>query len=207
MGIQGRSSAREASDMGDEVVRLRWRDWARSVLAAEDAWMILDLETTGTAINDIIEFAAVTPSGQTLVSQLVRPSSPISPFVVALTGIRPAMVATMPYFAQLFPTRFAPHLAARKLLVYNVGFDVPVLRKSITRHCRQTWEPVESACLMWAYARYRGERHPEGHPTPGRLKIHSLERACHQMGVPYTSGHRALYDCQVSAALLQAMAR
>jgi DNA polymerase III subunit epsilon len=167
--------------------------------------MLLDVETTGHGDADIIEFAAVTPAGVPLVECLIRPRQPIPPFITQLTGITEAMVADASSFAAVFRQYLAAHLTVRKLLVYNVGFDVPVLRKNIQRHCGQAWEPLEKACLMRAYARYRGERYPPEHPSRGQVRVLTLEVACRQMGVAYEHGHRALHDCQVSARLLQAM--
>lgn len=192
-----------ASAPADE--RERWRAWARDILAADDAWMILDLETTGSGDADIIEVAAVTPSGAPLIDRLVRPRGHIPPFITQLTGITEAMVAGAPAFAELFPA-LAPLLATRGVIAYNVGFDVPMLRRNIQRHCGLAWEPVEKACLMRAYAHWRGERYPAGHRQSGRVRVHRLELACRQMGIAYEHGHRALHDCDVSVRLLHAMA-
>ena len=187
--------------------RARWRAWARDTLAAEDEWMILALETTGTGDAELIEFAAVTPSGATLVDRLIRPRGRIPRFITQLTGITDTMVAGAPAFAELFPDALLPHLASRGVLAYNVGFDVPMLRRNILRHFGRAWEPVEKACLMRAYANWRGEHYPVGHGHAGRVRVHRLEEACRQMGIAYAHGHRALHDCRVSALLLQAMAR
>ena len=167
--------------------------------------MILDTETTGHGNADIIEFAAVTPSGRTLVDTLIRPRQPIPPFITQLTGISEAMVAGAPPFAEAYHRLLLPQLG-RKILAYNISFDVPVLRKNIRRHCGHDWQPVDSACLMRAYAHYRDERYPAGDTHVGRLRVHKLASACAQMGIAHEHAHRALGDSQVSALLLQAMA-
>jgi DNA polymerase-3 subunit epsilon len=178
------------------AARDQGRAWARTILAAEDAWLILDLETTGVGkAAEIIEVAAITLTGRTLVDRLVHPGIPIPRDITRLTGIGDAMVRDAPRFAALYRDVLRPELAQRKVLVYNVGFDVPMLRWNIARHCDEAWEPVGKDCLMQAYARYRGD---------GRR--YSLGVACQHMGIHQANAHRALGDCLVSAALLRAMA-
>lgn len=196
-----------ATPRGIATERAQWRQWARDILAQDDEWMIVDTETTGHGDADIIEFAAVTPSGRTLVDTLIRPRQSIPLFITELTGISEAMVADASPFAVAYHQVLLPQLASRKILAYNVSFDVPVIRKNISRHCGHEWQPVDSACLMRAYAHYRSERYPAGHAHAGRLRVHKLADACRQMGIAHEHAHRALGDCQVSALLLQAMAR
>lgn len=189
------------------VERGHWRDWARAIMADEDGWMLLDTETTGTQRDaDIMEVAAVTPSGRVLLDTLIRPRQPIPHLVEALTGITGAMVVAAPSFPFAYQHTLWEHLSSRKILAYNVSFDVRMLRANILRHCRKQWEPVGSACLMRAYARFRGETFPPGHPQAGRPRPVKLELACQQMGIAHDDAHRALQDCLVSARLLRAMA-
>lgn len=190
------------------AAQAQWRDWARSVLADEDAWMIVDTETTGTHNEaDIIEFAAVTPSGKVLADCLIRPVGAIPPFITELTGITDAMVARAPRFAFAYAETLHPHLSARGILAYNAPFDVRMIRQNVQRHCRRAWEPVEQACLMRAYGKWRGECYPQGHGWAGRVMVHKLGVACRQLGIPHDHAHRALDDCLVTVKLLQAMAR
>jgi DNA polymerase-3 subunit epsilon len=188
--------------------RERWRRWAKQILRANSAWMILDTETTGFGKQaDIIEIAAVTPTGRVLFDHLIRPVGPIPPHISQITGISKAMVANAPTFAALYREALRTHLTTRKILAFNAPFDVRMVRSNIARHCDLVWQPVESACLMQAYAAYRNERFPPDHSQAGSSVIHSLEVACRQMGIPHENAHRALGDCLVSAKLLRAMAR
>jgi DNA polymerase-3 subunit epsilon len=187
--------------------RAEWRRWAQTILAADDAWMIVDTETTGTHNEaDIIEFAAVTPSGKVLADCLIRPSHPIPPFITELTGITNAMVAHAPRFPFAYAETLRPYLSTRGILAYNAPFDIRMLRQNVQRHCRRAWEPVDSACLMRAYGKWRGERYPAGHGWAGRVMVHTLAVACTHLGIPHDHAHRALDDCLVTAKLLQAMA-
>jgi DNA polymerase-3 subunit epsilon len=181
----------------------RWRQWARAILAAADAWMIVDVETTGVYnYDDIVEIAAVTPRGATLFASLIRPSRPIPPAAVAVHGITDAMVVGAPPFAGVYERLLRGHLAQRGFLAYGANFDVRMLRLSIERHCRIAWEPVRSDDVTRAYAAY----HAALHPDDGR-RNRSLEDACRDMGIAHDGAHRALGDCLATARVIQAMAR
>lgn len=206
-GVSTRPVRREAQIARPEETRERWRQWAQSILAAENEWMILDTETTGISRDaDILEFAAVTPSGRPLADCLIRPVGRIPQNISALTGITNEMVMGAPRFVFAYSDQLQPLLTTRRVLAYNVSFDVRLLRSNIQRHCRREWQPVGQDCLMRAYAAYRGERFPAGHSMAGRVRPHTLENACRQMSLRHDDAHRALNDCIVSAQLLQAMA-
>ncbi|HKV85328.1 MAG TPA: 3'-5' exonuclease [Ktedonobacterales bacterium] len=200
-------SPRVAEPMRRPAARAEWRDWARTVLANDDAWMIVDTETTGTHNEaDIIEFAAVTPLGKVLADCLIRPIGSIPPYITQLTGITNAMVTPAPRFPFAYAETLWPHLSTRGILAYNAPFDVRMIRQNVQRHCRRAWEPVEQACLMRAYGKWRGECYPRGHGWAGRVMVHKLDVACRQLGIPHDHAHRALDDCLVTVKLLRAMA-
>jgi DNA polymerase-3 subunit epsilon len=181
----------------------RWRQWARAILAADDAWMIVDVETTGVYNHDdIVEIAAVTPRGATLFESLIRPTRPISPPAFAVHRITDAMVAGAPAFADVYARLIHAHLAQRGILAYGASFDVRMLRLSIARHCRLAWQPIRSDDVMRAYAAY----HAALHSGDGR-RAPKLTEACRQMGITHDDAHRALPDCLATARLIQVMAR
>lgn len=197
-----RTTYSPAATIKAESGRERMRRWARTILAADDRWMILDTETTGFANDDdIIEVAAVTPRGEPLIDCLIRPGRRIPSEITRLTGIRDEMVAGSPSFRAAWEQSLAAQLSARSILAYNAPFDVRMLRQNIQRHCGLVWSPVGSDCLMRAYARYAGTRQHRG-----GYRSHRLGDACAQMGIAHEHAHRALADCLVSARLLQAMA-
>ena len=183
--------------------RERMRRWARSILAAEEQWMILDTETTGFGnSDDIIEVAAVTPRGETLINCLIQPNKRIPREITHITGIADSMVAGSPRFRVAWEQSLATHLGARGIIAYNAPFDVRMLRQNIQRHCGLSWAPVGSDCLMRAYAGYRGEPSMRGRG----YRSHKLGVACAHVGISHVHAHRALDDCLVSAQLLRAMA-
>lgn len=183
--------------------RERIRRWAQNILAADERWMILDTETTGFGnSDDIIEVAAVTPRGDTIINTLIRPGRPIPREITAITGIADHMVAGSPRFRAAWDESLAGHLPQRGIIAYNAPFDIRMLRQNIQRHCGVVWSPTGSECLMRAYASYRGERQARG-----GYRSHKLGVACAHMGIVHDHAHRALDDCLVSARLLQAMAQ
>lgn len=200
--IRRTAYAPHATSMAAGSTRARMRRWAQSILAAEDRWMILDTETTGFGnADDIIEVAAVTPRGETLIDCLIRPSRRIPYEITRLTGISNDMVADSPRFPFAWQHLLSAHLGTRGIIAYNAPFDVRMLTQNIQRHCRVAWSPVRSDCLMRAYASYRGER-----AGSGGYRSHKLGVACAHMGIQHDHAHRALDDCLVSAQLLRAMA-
>ncbi|HET9109744.1 MAG TPA: 3'-5' exonuclease [Ktedonobacterales bacterium] len=200
--IRRTAYAPHATSTVAESARARMRRWAQGILAADDHWMILDTETTGFGnADDIIEVAAVTPRGETLIDCLIRPGRRIPYEITQLTGISNEMVAGSPRFSFAWEHFLNAHLGTRGIIAYNAPFDVRMLTQNIQRHCRLTWSPVRSDCLMRAYASYRGER-----TSSGGYRSHKLGVACAHMGLRHDHAHRALGDCLVSAQLLRAMA-
>lgn len=186
-----------------ESGRVRMRRWAQRILAADERWMILDTETTGFGAGaEIIEVAAVTPRGETLIDCLIQPGRRVPLEITRLTGISEGMLVGSPHFRLAWEQALASQLGARGVIAYNAPFDIRMLRQNIQRHCGMDWSPVGSECLMRAYARYRGER-----MASGGYRSHKLGVACAQMGILHDHAHRALGDCVASARLLQAMAQ
>lgn len=192
-----------------EASRARRRDWARAILAAPDQWAILDTETTDRHRNsDVIDIALIDPTNHVLYTSLVRPTKPIHPEVVAKTRITDAQVARAPEFTTVYQ-RIRPILDSRHLLIYNAEFDIDfILKPQIAQQCGTDWTPTQAECLMLAFGEYYGERYGPRSRHPGEYVYWRLEDACQRMGVATGSqAHRALPDCRLSLALLQAMAK
>jgi DNA polymerase III epsilon subunit-like protein len=188
------------------VGQARRQTWAQSILTSPDAWVILDIETTGRMDDaDVIEIAGIDLRGQQLFAMLVCPPVLIPAAITDLTGISNEMVGDVPGLETIYE-QIAPLVAERRVLVYNVDFDLPCLERCVVKS-GVAWRQVSSACLMEAYAEYRGRRHPQGHRFAGQYVWQSLAMACEQMGVAGHQTHRALDDCQRALALLLAMSR
>lgn len=105
---------------------------AKSILAAAQRYVALDIETTGLdpAQEQILELAAVRVENGAETgrfSQLVRPTKEISPFITQLTGIDNQMVADAPEIRQVLP-QFLEFLGEDLLLGHNTAFDLRFIR-------------------------------------------------------------------------------
>lgn len=160
--------------------------WAREVVA-DPSTVFLDTETTGIGTDaEIVDVAVVGLDGTILLDQLVRPEEPIPAGASAVHGIYDHMVSASPSWRQLLgEVNLA--LASRRVVVYNVGFDRPIIEARTTQH-GATVPARDWQCAMLAWADFRGE--------PGRYgsyRWHKLEEVMASLGLP-PGGHRALGD-------------
>ena len=113
-------------------------DKGKSIIAALDEYVAIDLETTGLspADNEIIEFAAVhVKNGLTedTFSCLANPKRPIPHEITLKTGITDEMVAAAPPVSKVLYD-FLHFVCDLPLVGYNVSFDVNFLYDSAMRH-------------------------------------------------------------------------
>jgi DNA polymerase-3 subunit epsilon len=96
-------------------------------------FVVVDLETTGgspSAGAQITEIGAVKVSGGVVLGEfqtLVRPDTPIPPFIAVLTGITDRMVATAPRIDQALPP-FLDFVRGAVIVAHNAPFDVGFLQ-------------------------------------------------------------------------------
>lgn len=173
--------------------------WASALLNDPDT-LFLDTETTGMPPTaEVIDLAVVNAAGGVLIDSLIRPSTPIPPESTAVHGIRDQDVARAPSWIDIHG-RLVEVLAGRTVVIYNVKFDLGVLRNCGQRYHlslpKARWE-----CAMLAYADYRGERGRNG----GQFRWHKLEQAADYFGYP-PGGHRALPDALTCLQVVRGMA-
>src|SRR5580765_3589744 len=95
----------------------------------EVTFVVVDLETTGGSASggsSITEIGAVKIRGGEVLGEfqtLVRPSTPIPPFISVLTGITNQMVAGAPAIDSALPA-FLEFAAGSVLVAHNAPFDV-----------------------------------------------------------------------------------
>lgn len=173
--------------------------WAKRV-ASDPATVFLDTETTGRERDArIVDLAIVAMDGTVLYSLLVNPGVAIPPEASAVHGITDRAVEKLWDFGS-WASEIAMCLHGRQILVYNVGYDIPVLENELKR-CGfdpPAWRPE---CAMLAYADFDGT--PGNYP--GSFKWHRLEDAARRFGIA-PGGHRALADARVCRELVLAMA-
>jgi DNA polymerase-3 subunit epsilon len=132
------------------------RSWQPSLLAALDdpllvdlrevTFTVIDLETTGGVAdgNGITEVAAVRVRGGEQLAELatlVDPGGRLPPFVTALTGLTPSMVAGAPPISAVLPS-VLELLAGAVMVAHNAPFDAGFLQAACTAHGYQWPRPV-----------------------------------------------------------------
>jgi hypothetical protein len=87
------------------------------------------------------------------------------------------------------------------LIIYNVDFDIRMLKQMVQRYNLQMPE-LRTHCLMKYYSDYAGRASRNGNGYSSM----SLDAACHHFQIDRTNAHRALGDVQVSLLLLRGLA-
>jgi DNA polymerase-3 subunit epsilon len=155
-------------------------------------FLVLDTETTGLHdCAEICQIAIVDHTGQVLLNQLVKPTSPIPADVAMIHGITDALVADQPTW-QSVRERVAQLIANRVVVVYNAGFDLRMMLQSDLMHGLPILPYERLAdfrCAMRAYA------------NGGRWS--KLVHACAAHGIPIQDAHSALGDCLMTLALVR----
>jgi DNA polymerase-3 subunit epsilon len=162
-------------------------------------FVVVDLETTGGAPVDagITEIGAVKVRGGEVVGQfqtLVNPGQPIPPFVVALTGITDALVATAPSLAGALPA-FLEFARGAVIVAHNAPYDVGFLKGACAKY-GQTWpDPaVVDTARLARVALHRDEVR--------NCKLATLAAHFHATVAPT---HRAFDDARATADVLHAL--
>jgi len=158
---------------------------------ADVAFVVIDLETTGTRPGDgkITEIGAVRIERLREVAvfeTLVNPHRPIPPKVVQMTGITPQMVRGAPRIEHILP-HLLDFIQGAVIVAHNALFDLSFLNYELTRlKGRRLGEgAIDTVPLSRCLA-------------PG-LPNHRLGTVAHALGSPVTACHRALADAQATA--------
>jgi DNA polymerase-3 subunit epsilon len=186
--------------------------FAASVAAATMAqcWLehdavILDTETTGLDWGcEVVEISIIQArTGLILMNTLVRPVNPIPAEATAIHGITNEMVEDAPLFFDV-AISVARILSGRTVIAYNSAFDKKMLCSSAAYSSGEPpYVNSDFQCAMLAYAQFKGDwNHGQG-----SFKWHSLVNAAKQQEIELEgTAHRALYDCQLTRALILKMA-
>ena len=164
----------------------------------------LDTETTGTGPNDVvIEISVIDHDGTVLVDSLVKAVGKISPGARAVHNISDQMLTGAPGWETVW-TQVESVITNRVVGIYNVDFDVRMMRQSHQRNWLRWTEPagVEFFCIMKLYAQYYGQ----WNPRHGNYRWQPLDRAREQCGLSLPNSHRAKEDTLLTRALLNYMA-
>lgn len=164
----------------------------------------LDTETTGMGKSDtVIEIAVLDDDGKPLVDTLIQTRGTIPPSAVRVHGITKEMTASAPSWPEVWED-VEQALRGRPVAVYNVGFDLRMIKQTHTQHWMQ-WQAPPGARffdVMEIVAQYHGE----WDPRRKRFRYLSLERAGKLAAIPLPNSHRAHDDCLLTRALLHYVA-
>jgi DNA polymerase-3 subunit epsilon len=158
-------------------------------------YAVVDVETTGSLRwrgHGIVEIAVVEIRDGFVCDTfqtLLNPGRPIPPFVTALTGITPAMVAGAPLFEHVAPRVFE-RLAGRVFVAHNVGFDWGFVRSHLQHSLGQVPE-VPRLCTVHLARRL----------LP-RVRRRNLDALSSHFGIEIHGRHRALGDALATARIL-----
>ncbi|MGE5123413.1 MAG: 3'-5' exonuclease [Acidobacteriaceae bacterium] len=175
---------------------------AQALIASGPVYM--DTETTGLHLTaEVIEIGIIDDQENVLFEQLIRPRGKIDPAAIRVHGITAEMLTDAPTWEQVWPQAEAV-LLNRRVGVYNVEFDIRLIKQSINRSWLR-WGLIDSNFfdIMKLYARYFGDWDPF-HRT---FRYQSLELAGRQCGIRLPNAHRAVDDCRLTRALLHHMAQ
>ena len=156
-------------------------------------YSVVDIETTGSLKggNRITEIGIVKMQHGKVIdtwSTLINPQMRIPKFIVSLTGINDAMVATAPRFTEIAET-LLNKLKGTIFVAHNVNFDYGFIRKE----CEMAGIHFKMPKLCTVVESRKA--------FPG-LKSYSLGNLSAHFDLNLTSHHRALADASATAELL-----
>ena len=175
----------------------------RARLLLEENPVYLDTETTGLhQTAEVIEIGVIDDQENVLFDGLIKPRGKIDPAAGRIHGITPDMLVNAPTWDQVWPEVEAI-LVGRRIGVYNVEFDLRLIKQSNQRSWIRTSLPDSSFFdIMTLYARFYGD----WDPMRRSFRYQSLELAGRQCGICLPNAHRAVDDCLLTRALLHHMA-
>ncbi len=154
----------------------------------ETVMVALDLETTGLnpRSDRVLEIGAVKFRDREELGRfhtLVDPGVPIPPFVVELTGIKPADIAGAPPMDAVLPELTA-FLGSHPMIGHNVGFDAAFIRAAGAPPRLETFDTYDLAYVL----------------LPGASE-YNLGGLGKRFGLVHDDPHRALSDALVTRDL------
>lgn len=163
-----------------------------SLLVATENFTAIDIETTGVSVlfDHIIEISAIRFRGGKAVDKfdsLVNPECELDEFIVQLTGITDDMVATAPKIENVL-SGFLEFIGNDVLVGHNINFDI----NFIYDECENCG--IDVICNNYIDTMRLSRRINKEYPN------HKLDTLIWMMGLPGRSLHRALGDCELTAA-------
>src|SRR4030042_3016017 len=145
---------------------------ARALIESNPVYV--DTETTGMHLSaEVIEIGVIDDQENVLFDSLVRPRGKIDPAAGRVHGITSEMLESAPAWEAVWPQVEAV-LMERRIGVYNVEFDLRLIKQSHNRSWRRWALPGGNFfAIMKLYARFYGDWAPSRHS----FRYQSLELA------------------------------
>ncbi|WP_088005961.1 PolC-type DNA polymerase III [Indiicoccus explosivorum] len=165
----------------------------RHVLLEEQTFVVFDVETTGlsAAYDTIIELAAVKIKGGNIVDKFesfANPHHPLSATTTDLTGITDDMVKDAPEVEEVI-RKYHEWAGDHIMVAHNASFDMGFLYQSYKKFgidtVHATIDTLELARMLY----------PD-------MKNHRLNTLAKKFNIELTQHHRAIYDTEATAYLL-----
>lgn len=169
-----------------------------------DEFAVLDTETTGLHVGEIVQIAIVDNTGKTLLDTLVKPVLGIPSDATGIHGITNEMVTDALGWNIIAP-QVMDIIKGRDLVVYNAKYDRKMMHQSNEHYSLEKIHWAEIArwwCAMEAYAEFYGD----WNSYHGSFRWQSLTNAMFQQDLSTQTAHSALGDCLMTLALVRKMA-
>lgn len=173
-------------------------------MVRREQFLVLDTETTGLKVGEIVQIAIVDHTGNELLNTLVKPVLAIPPDATNIHGITDEMVSSAPGWNIVAP-QVIDIIKGRDVIVYNATYDRKMMHQSDEHWTseRTVWrELCNWHCAMEAYAEHYGDYNS----WHGSYRWQSLTNAMFQQDLPTQQAHTALGDCLMTLALVRKIA-
>lgn len=168
-------------------------------------YVILDTETTGLnngmKLDEPVSIAVVSPAGETLFNQRIKPSVAIDEGAAAVHGITAEQLTDAPTFGDIWP-ELEQVLRGKTLAIYNAPYDVRLLINA-AQASGITLPNYTTRCIMREYAAAFGVAGKTGQPKWWKLAV-AYEQQLGYKALPLIqTAHDALGDCLMTALIME----
>ncbi len=152
-------------------------------------YLVLDTETTGLVLPELVSVAVIDNRGRTIINEIVRPAKAIDPEASAVTGISNESVAGRPEFPAIHE-KLRTTLDGRIVVIYNAAYDLQVIANTCARYGLEI-PRFRPWCAMEWFARLYGNWDERRHAYAWQ----KLSVAASYFEVKQEAAHTALGDC------------
>lgn len=180
-----------------QTLKQKNSEWAKERLA-DDSTVIIDVESTGLLHQDpdteIVQICIINNKGRTLLSMLLKPSTPMGSHVIDIHKITNDEVYHQPLFPQV-AKMLAFVLKDKHVISWNMDFDWKLLMHMFKKYEQDVPKIAGASCAMDKYSEWAGE-------WSARKSGFKWQKLPNFTGDP---SHDAYYDCQNALKAMQKM--